>query len=90
VVTLFGQKKSVQRYATEKQQEAFEKSQDCFKYVEKPFAQRLKNYPFNKAAQIQLVSFKRQKDTLDGAIIMSDRDSLPRKTIQFVIPDFLK
>lgn len=79
VVNLFGQKKAVQRYATEKQQEAFDKSQDCFKYVSKPFAQRLKNYPFSKAAQIQLVSFKRHNDTLNGAIIMSDKDSLPRK-----------
>jgi hypothetical protein len=79
VLNLFGQKKTVQRYATEKQQEAFDRSHDCFKYVSKPFAQRLKNYPFNRAAQIQLVSFKRHNDTLNGAIIMSDKDSLPRK-----------
>jgi hypothetical protein len=79
VLNLFGQKKNVQQYATEKQQEAFDRSHDCLKYVSKPFAQRLKNYPFSNAAQIQLVSFGRQVDTLNGAFVVSDKDSLPRK-----------
>jgi hypothetical protein len=75
----FGQKKVIKCQATEKEQAAFDKSQDCFKYSSTQFAQRIKNYPFKNAAQVQLVSFKRQNDTLNGVVLMNEKDSLPRQ-----------
>lgn len=75
----FGQKTTATkpkiRHATEKEQEFNDRSNDCIKHTTRSFTERLKNYPFNIAAQIQLVSFKHNTadDKFDGY-----KDSLPR------------
>ena len=77
---LFGQKKVSsdprRLFATEKETKQMERSIDCIKHTSKTFTARLKNYPFNRATQIQLVSFKSNADTLSGWYY---KDSLPRK-----------
>jgi len=54
-----------------------EKNHHCVKKENKSFAIRLKNYPFNLATQIQLVSFKGGIDTSEW-LDMKNIDSLPR------------
>ena len=77
---LFGQKKVSsdprRLFATEKETKQLERSKDCIKHTSKTFTTRLKNYPFNMATQIQLVSFKSNADTSSGWYY---KDSLPRK-----------
>ena len=63
------------REATLKEQELMEKSSDCARVKSIPLADRLKRYPFNKAKEIQLVSFKSSYDTATGEYY---KDSLPR------------
>jgi len=48
---------------TKKEAELDSKNRNCVKKVNNSFTTRLKNYPFNQAAQIQLVSFKGGIDT---------------------------
>ncbi len=62
---------------TKKELEMEEKNHHCVKKTNKPFTERLKRYPFNLAAQIQLVSFKAGADTSQFQD-MKDLDSLPR------------
>ena len=76
----FAQTNTKHRLATEKEQEIHDRSEDCAKRGSLSFTQRLKNYPFNKASQIQLVSFKRHNDTLESGVIIGNKTySLPRK-----------
>ncbi len=55
-----------------------EKNHGCMKKSNLSFSARLKNYPFSKSAQVQLVSFKDNIDTLDLEVIRVS-DSLPRQ-----------
>ena len=63
------------REATQKEQELSDRSHDCARVKSIPLTERLKLYPFNKATQIQLVSFKSSDDTVVGE---DYKDSLPR------------
>ena len=54
----------------------FDESQDCAKRNSKSFSSRIKNYPFNLTAKIQLVSFKHNPDTANFGEYT--RDSLPK------------
>lgn len=69
----YGQK-SPGREATQKEQELMDRSHDCARVKSWPLSERLKLYPFNKATQIQLVSFKSRYDTAVGEYY---KDSLP-------------
>ena len=63
------------REATQKEQELMDRSHDCARVKSIPLSERLRLYPFNKATQIQLVSFKSNYDTAAGEYYY---DSLPR------------
>lgn len=52
---------------TKQQMKAEERSNDCIKKTNWSFTTRLRNYPFNKSAQVQFVSFK--------AITTSDKEA---------------
>jgi hypothetical protein len=51
---------------TKKQMETEKKNHDCINRQNKSFTSRLKNYPFNKASQIKLVSFLQKLDKVNG------------------------
>ena len=61
---------------TKKEAELDRKNSNCVKKVNNSFTTRLKNYPFNQVAQIQLVSFKGGIDTSEFQD-MKMNDSLP-------------
>lgn len=63
------------REPTKKEQALMDKSQDCARLKTISLSKRLKLYPFNKATQIQLVSFKSSYDNNIGEFY---KDSLPR------------
>ncbi len=65
-----------ERWPTKKDAAILRKNKSCIQRVNIPFAARIKNYPFNLATQIQLVSF-RNIDTSQFQN-MKDIDSLPR------------
>lgn len=70
----YGQQK--ERRATPKEQELWESSHDCAKTGNLSFSDRLKNYPFNIAKEIELVSFKMPVDPVWGDILKA---RLPRE-----------
>ncbi len=59
--TSFGQKNNLTigppKLPTKKEAEIEERNHNCIKKVNKSFSARIKNYPFNNTAQVQLVSF---------------------------------
>ena len=61
---------------TKKEAELSRKNSNCIKKLNSSFTTRLKNYPFNQATQIQLVSFKGGIDTSEFQD-MKMNDSLP-------------
>jgi hypothetical protein len=64
------------RHATKNEQELMDKSQDCARVKSVPLAERLKHYPFDRAKDVKLVSFKSSYDSAFGEYY---EDSLPRK-----------
>jgi len=65
------------RPPTRKDAETDKRNHNCVRSTNKTFTTRLKNYPFNNATQIQLVSFKGGIDTSEFQN-MKIEDSLPR------------
>lgn len=63
------------REATQKEQEVMDRSHDCARVKSISLPDRLNLYPFNKATQIQLVSFK---SSYDKVVSEYYKDSLPR------------
>jgi len=79
--SVFGQKgnflKMPFKPPTPKQLQNEVKNHTCIKKVKISFANRLKNYPFDKTSQIQFVSFKGTSKKIDNELVYIE-DSLPR------------
>jgi hypothetical protein len=66
-----------QQPPTKKEAEIEDRNHNCAKQRNNSFSTRLKNYPFNLSAEIQLVSFLGSMDTVANEIVYRN-DSLPR------------
>ncbi len=79
--SVFGQKSNFLKMPfkppTPKQLQDEIKNHTCIKKSITSFANRLKNYPFERTTQIQFVSFKGTSKTIDNELVYIE-DSLPR------------
>ena len=79
--SVFGQKSNFLKMPfkppTPKQLQDEIKNHTCVKKSITSFANRLKNYPFERTTQIQFVSFKGTSKTIDNELVYIE-DSLPR------------
>lgn len=78
----FGQKKNLTKGPpkppTKKEAEIEERNHNCVKKINKSFSARIKNYPFNNTAQVQLVSFIGGNRNIENKAEYIN-DSLPRQ-----------